>query len=306
MGSGRWSSDVYAAQAAYRAAHGRSAFDYMDRVMRSRPTKEWRVHSELDPHGVTARESRDSAEHPSSLAIAVLLDVTGSMADVPRILQQKLPGLLGLVLERGYATDPQILFGAIGDATCDRAPLQVGQFESDNRMDEDLGRLVLEGGGGGQMTESYELALYFMARHTSIDCLEKRGKRGYLFIVGDEMTYPWVKAREARQVIGADVAENIPIDAIVDEVRRKYDTYFLLPEGAAYAGNGKVLRYWRRLLGQNVLELDDIDSVCETIALTIGLGEDAVDLATGLGHLAEIGSRTARQSVSRALGRRVA
>ena len=30
------------------------------------------------------------------------------------------------------------MFGAIGDATCDRAPLQVGQFESDNRMDGDL------------------------------------------------------------------------------------------------------------------------------------------------------------------------
>ena len=58
------------------------------------------------------------------------------------------------------------MFGAIGDATCDRVPLQVGQFESDNRMDDDLGRIVLEGGGGGQQTESYELAMYFMARHT--------------------------------------------------------------------------------------------------------------------------------------------
>ena len=306
MGSGRWSSNVYAAQAAYRAAHGRSAFDYMDRVMRGRPTREWRVHPKLDPYGVTVRESRDSDEDPASLAIAVLLDVTGSMAEVPRILQQKLPNLLGLLLERGYATDPQILFGAIGDATCDHVPLQIGQFESDNRMDDDLGRLVLEGGGGGQMTESYELALYFMARHTSIDCFERRGKRGYLFIIGDEMTYPWLKAREARRIIGADVAENIPIDAIVDEVRLKYDTYYLLPEGAAYAGNGKVLRYWRRLLGQNVLELDDLDAACETIALTVGLGEDAVDLDTGLGHLAEVGSRTARRSVSRALGRRVA
>jgi hypothetical protein len=79
------------------------------------------------------------------------------------------------------------MFGAIGDATCDRAPLQVGQFESDNRMDDDLSRILLEGGGGGQKTESYELAMYFMARHTAADCYEKRGKRGYLFIIGDEL-----------------------------------------------------------------------------------------------------------------------
>ena len=77
---------------------------------------------------------------------------------MPRVLQTKLPQLLGLLLRKGYASDPQIMFGAIGDATCDRVPLQVGQFESDNRMDDDLGRIVLEGGGGGQMTESYELA----------------------------------------------------------------------------------------------------------------------------------------------------
>lgn len=177
-------------------------------MLRYRPRRDWTVHPNLDPHGVTVRESRDSAEHPESLAIAVLLDVTGSMAAVPRTLQRKLPGLLGLILDRGYATDPQVMFGAIGDATCDRVPLQIGQFESDNRMDDDLGRLVLEGGGGGQMTESYELALYFMARHASIDCHEKRGKRGYLFLVGDEMSYPQVEAREAQQIVGADLREH--------------------------------------------------------------------------------------------------
>ena len=32
---------------------------------------------------------------------------------------------------------------------------------------------------------------------------------------------------------------------------------------------------WRALLGQNVVELDDLDAVCETIALLVGLGEAA-------------------------------
>ena len=52
----------------------------------------------LDPHGVAKRESSDSREHPQSLAIAVLFDVTGSMGHVPRVLQSKLPQLLGLLL----------------------------------------------------------------------------------------------------------------------------------------------------------------------------------------------------------------
>ena len=131
MGSGRWSTDVYDAAARYRAAtaRARSATATAARAP---------VHPALDPFDVHGRESRDSDEHPQSLAIAVLFDVTGSMGGVPRTLQKKLPQLLGLLLRKGYATDPQIMFGAIGDATCDRAPLQVGQFESDNRMDDDL------------------------------------------------------------------------------------------------------------------------------------------------------------------------
>lgn len=114
MGSGIWSTDVYSAAASYRAAKGSSAFAYSDSGARS-------AHPDLDPHEVTLRESRDSAEHPNSLAVAVLFDVTGSMGGVPRTLQTKLPDLLGLLLRKGYATDPQILFGAIGDATCDRS-----------------------------------------------------------------------------------------------------------------------------------------------------------------------------------------
>jgi hypothetical protein len=294
MGNGIWSTDVYDAASRYRAATGGSAFAYSDSGART-------VHSRLNPFGVTARESRDSDEHPESVAIAVLFDVTGSMGHVPRVLQTKLPQLLGLLLRKGYATDPQIMFGAIGDATCDRVPLQVGQFESDNRMDDDLGRIVLEGGGGGQMTESYELAMYFMARHTSIDCYAKRGRRGYLFVIGDEMAYPRVKAREIREVIGEE-SEDVPLRQIVAEVQRTYDTYYLLPAGTAYAGDARVLRFWRDLLGQNAIELDDLDAVCETIALIVGLGEEAVDLDRGLDDLRDVGSAAA-PTVSRALAR---
>jgi len=293
MGSGRWSTNVYDAAARFRAATGASAFAYSDGGAT-------RVHPALDPNGVTARESRDSAEHPDSVAIAVLFDVTGSMREVPRTLQGKLPRLLGLLLRKGYVGHPQVMFGAIGDATCDRAPLQVGQFESDNRMDEDLSRILLEGGGGGQKTESYELAMYFMARHIAADCYEKRGKRGYLFLIGDEMAYPRVKATEARAVIGDGLQADLPLTALMAEVTRRWDTYYILPAGASYVGDTEVLGFWRSLLGQNVIELADLDAVCETIALTVGLGEDAIDLAEGVGDLGDVGS-AAGPAVSRAL-----
>jgi hypothetical protein len=152
------------------------------------------------------------------------------------------------------------------------------------------------------MRESYELAMYFMARHTSIDCFDKRGKRGYLFMIGDELAYPKIKRREVAKVIGDDLERDLPIEDVLRELQRMYEVYFIIPEGAYHSGSRELKDFWQGLLGQHVLHLDDLDAVCETIALTVGLAEDAIDLDEGLDHLAEAGS-DAGASVSRALAR---
>ncbi|MBE0697140.1 MAG: hypothetical protein IH586_09465 [Anaerolineaceae bacterium] len=288
MGSGNWSTNIYAEHNRLRAASGKSAFDYSDTLHHAGRTK-WKVHSTLNPHRVRMRESRDSGEHPESLSIVVMFDVTGSMREVPVTLQKKLPELLGLLLRKSYTANPQILFGAIGDATCDQVPLQIGQFESDNRMDDNLENIFLEGGGGGQRTESYELAMYFIARHTAIDCWEQHGHKGYAFIIGDEMAYPQVKRAEVNKHIADGLESDIPTAQIVRELQQRYHVFYILPQAASYGGDAEILAFWRRLLGQNVIELAEADAVCETIALTIGMTEGTIDLFTGSEDLQELG-----------------
>ncbi len=200
---------------AVRARTGRDAFEH-DHAVRQGEVERG-VHEKMDPRNVKLRESRDSDVHPESRAVAVLFDVTGSMQGVPRILQANLPRLMSLLIDGRYLDHPQILIGAIGDATCDAAPLQVGQFESGIEIEDDLGRLYLEGGGGGHITESYELAMYFMARHTAIDCWEKRGQRGYLFLIGDEIPYPRVEAARSGAVHRRPAAGTTsPVEKLVD------------------------------------------------------------------------------------------
>jgi hypothetical protein len=288
MGSGRWSTNVYDEHNRAKARSGKSAFDYSDNLHRA-GRDSWRVHQTLDPKGVRVRESCSSAEHPNSTSIVVMFDVTGSMGEVPITLQKKLPDLLGLLLRKGYVADPQILFGAIGDATCDAIPLQVGQFESDNRMDENLENIFLEGGGGGQRTESYELAMYFVARHTQIDCWDKRGHKGYFFIIGDEMAYPFVKKEEVNSHIGDGLERDVPIAEIVRELQKRYHVFYILPKAATYGGDRQILGFWRALFGQNVLELEESEAVCETIALTVSMMEGTIDLRTGAADLKEFG-----------------
>jgi hypothetical protein len=114
------------------------------------------------------------------------------------------------------------------------------------------------------------------------------------------MPYPQVKPREVSAWIGDELPQPVALRNLIAQLTRRWDTYYILPEGTSYAGDGQVLGTWRGLLGQNVIELADLDAVCETIALTVGLGEEAIDLDEGLSDLQDVGS-TAGSTVGRAL-----
>ena len=276
MGTTAWSDAHYQHRAARLRAARRSAFGYDEDIRAQRVAAG--VNRLMDPRRLKGgrRESRDSKQHAQSNAVTVLFDVTGSMQEVPRILQENLCTLFGLLLRRGYLDDPAVLVGGIGDATCDLAPLQVGQFESGNEIEDDLSRLYLEGGGGGQQMESYELALYFLARKTAIDCYEKRGKRGYAFLIGDEKPYRRVKRREVEDVFGDKLEADIPIRKIIKEAREKYEIYYILPNMTSYYRDPRIVKCWQGLLGQNVLRLDNPAGISELIGSTIGLAEAAI------------------------------
>lgn len=177
MGGGNWSEDFYQQRGTTRQQTGQPVFAH-HAAQAAKPRDQQTVHQRLNPFGVKTRESCDSLEHPNSLAVGIILDVTGSMDTVPGIVQAKLPKLHGMIGGVGIP-DTQILFGAVGDEFSDRGSAQFGQFESDNRMDDDLEHFWLEGNGGGNNGESYQNAIYFFARHTTIDCWEKRQKKGY-------------------------------------------------------------------------------------------------------------------------------
>lgn len=253
--------------------------DAADRIVRSRVDVDpdtvfvnRSIDSSLDPKNVKFRESRDSAEHPESNAIGIMFDVTGSMGDIPKMFaMRKLPGLMKLLLLRGYIPHPQILFGAIGDAYSDQAPLQVGQFESGLEMDDCLTKIFIEGNGGGQARESYELGMYWAARHTACDCWEKRGKKPYFFTIGDEMAYNKIDKELVEAVIGDKLQENITLEQMVQEMNSKFEYFHIATHSRSYADGHH--SWWKGLLGERALFLDHPEGVCELIGMTIGACE---------------------------------
>jgi hypothetical protein len=229
------------------------------------------------------RESRDSADNPQSTASIVALDVTGSMGILAEHIAKE---GLGPLFTRLYAerpvSDPHIMFMGVGDAFYDRAPLQVSQFEADNRIVEQLTELYLEGGGGGNDAESYHLPWYFAARKTSIDCWEKRGRKGYLFTVGDEEIPAPLTGEQIERVLGDRVQGNLSAKDLLEEVGKQYHAFHIIIEEGNYARDHlpRVQKRWQELLGQRALSLKDHTKLGDGIVSIIEMNEASMGYGT--------------------------
>ncbi|MGJ8759401.1 MAG: hypothetical protein ACSHXA_02590 [Polaribacter sp.] len=258
MGGGRFSNDAY--------KRLRKTKDYSNKSREEIFTAR-SIDAEMDPVKAIVRESRDSEEHPETVSIIVALDVTGSMGFVPEhIVKEALPDLIGSLMEAGIE-DPQVLFLGIGDFIYDAAPLQVGQFESSAELlDRWLTRVYLESGGGGNNQEGYNLAHLFAARHTSIDCWEKRKQKGFLFTIGDEPVFPTIPAEIIKRYTSAEEAETITTENIIKEAQEKYNVFHMHLEHNEWSKSEHRKGNWKALLGDNFLEIADFKTVAKRIA----------------------------------------
>lgn len=300
MGSGTWSSATYSAVSGAKIRAG-ATFDYSARATG--------VHEKLDPKRLNAagqniRESRDSDEHPASTPIIVGFDETGSMGSIPRLVLTKLKTLFSLLVDKGYATDPQIAVAAYGDAANgERAPLQISQFESDNRIDDNLDLIFLEGLGGGNNGETSNLLLYYAATHVSTDAFDKRGRKGHLIIIGDERQVP-LTPEMIRTYVGDEqpLLEDISFEGIARAVTEKWDVWILLIDNAAARMQHSEAFYTDLFGPDHVLVVEDPDTIAETIAALIGYAEGR-DAATIADDLTEAAGKEVAVRVGRALSR---
>ncbi len=157
----------------------------------------------------------------------------------------------------------------------DRAPLQVTQFEADIRIARQLEKLWLEKGGGGNSCESYNLPWYFAALHTSIDCFEKRGKKGYLFTVGDEEPPLDLPAAAIARFLGDRPQRDFSSRELLTMVSRMYHVFHVIVEEGSHARHDPhgVRSRWVDLLGQRVIGLSDHTRLAEVIVSAIEVNE---------------------------------
>jgi hypothetical protein len=268
MGGGSYKEEVYEQAKTTRSLTGQGDFAYSD----SKPNT---IHPDLDPIRINKKafgklESRDSVEHPESVPVVVCFDVTGSNVGNARVAQKKLNQLMNGL--KKAIPDPQVAIWANDDwfgsnlkpeATQQlRGALQVSEFESDNRVDEWLRKLVLVGNGAGNGRESYDLALYAAGNKTILDSVEKRGKKGYLFMYSDENFPKSVDPVQIKDVFGDEIPSDISIEDLIAKAREFYNIYVLWPQGGYISSRDRAIELFGK---EFVSELESPDDIVEAI-----------------------------------------
>ena len=280
MGYSRWDYDD--TKVAYASAVTARSVQSQQEIFKQRNILE-----AFDPSKITVRESRDSEHNPLSTPVIIGLDVTGSMGIIAeKMARGELGKLMDGIFNRKPVTDPHVMVMAVGDATCDQAPLQVSQFEADIRIDNSLQDLWLEGRGGGNSFESYDLPWYFAATRTATDAWEKRGKKGYLFTIGDEPPPPATPYSSGRfENVFGPVQDSSTYDSRVALVnaQEKYNVFHVIVEQGNHCqhyGAPSVIRAWSGLLNKRALPLDNYQHLSELIiaAIEVSEGADPVDV----------------------------
>ena len=183
----------------------------------------------------------------SANPVIVAVDVTGSMASWPAEIFDRLPLLFNTLSQ--YRPDLEICFVAIGDAAVDRWPLQATSFASGFDLEQQLGALYGEG-GGGDAPESYGLFARWVNTHVEIP---NATEPPFMMVFGDITMHPKTPRAQVKAVLGDDTLSAFGLgdyDSIDEwrQVSKRWNTWFLRrPNGSK---GDAVDKQWAQAIGE--------------------------------------------------------
>jgi hypothetical protein len=274
MGNARWSQSEWTAFSSATQQKSR------EEIFTSRTLDE-----SLDPSKIKFRESVDSEANPESTPIILAADETGSMGELAEIIiKTGLGTIMESIYDRKPVTDPHIMCMGIGDAYVDHAPLQVTQFEASVKpLVEQVQKIWIEGNGGGNGGESYSLAWWFATFKTKCDAAAKRGRKGYLFTIGDESPHDRLTCDQIRKIMGVGCERDVQTRDLLKSVQQYFHVFHLIVKPVA---DQDVVGRWRALLGERAITVSDHTKLAEGIVSVIQVveGHDPSTVAGSWSH----------------------
>lgn len=192
--------------------------------------------------------------------IIIVLDVTGSNINFARLVYDKMPMFYGQIEQKGYLKDFDISFCAVGDAYTDDYPMQIGDFAKGIGLDAWLEKVVLEGCGGGQRKESYELMAYYLYKNTKFE----EGANPIIFFIGDEMPYKSVYEPQAKK-FGISYSKQEATKPF-ELLRKKTNdnVYMLLNKYCGGSFESDITKCWQELLApEHVIKIGEEKAIID-------------------------------------------
>lgn len=215
-------------------------------------------------------------ESKTKTPLIIIIDVTGSNIEFARVVYDKLPMFFGQIEQKGYLKDFDIAICAVGDAYTDDYPMQIGSFAKGIELDAWIEKLVLEGNGGGQRKESYELMAYYLYKNTKF----APGSKPIIFFIGDEMPYPTVNKAQAEE-FGIECLEGgiEPFGLL----REKADdnVFMLLNKYCGRRFESDITSRWQKLLApEHVIKIREEKSIVDLMLGIISMVSESRTLET--------------------------
>jgi hypothetical protein len=92
------------------------------------------------------------------------------------------------------------------------------------------------------------------------------------------MSWDKLDVRTLKDLLGYAQGEEVTDVQLLEEAQRLYNVYHIHINEASYRDDPQVLGYWRKMLGERLIVLNDYNAVCETIATLIAV-QHGVDIA---------------------------
>ncbi|MBN2442857.1 MAG: hypothetical protein JXJ04_15980 [Spirochaetales bacterium] len=188
----------------------------------------------------------------SKAPLVVACDVTGSMGESPATIFSKCP-YLDLEGKEYLGDDLEISFAAIGDAYSDNYPLQVRPFVKGLDLKKELEELIIEGGGGGQSMETYELGALYYANHVKMP----NALNPIIIFIGDEGLYEFVDTAQAKRWTRTNLEKRTSYADVLRALQQKFAVYCIRQPYSKTGGDKmssadmKIHKQWADVLGED-------------------------------------------------------
>lgn len=205
-------------------------------------------------------------------------DETGSMGDLPKIIKDKYPLIAGQVGALSLVEEPMMSVCGIGDAeNYEQAPVQVGDFLTLREVGDGFNRIFLEGNGGSNDRESYDLMMYYFAYM----CNLPNAVTPFFLMTGDEGYRSILSSKRLTELFGSRAIQHqdTNIERVFADLDRKFQGNFFLIRRFYGSLEERVMNSWIDLVGRGrIARLDNSTDGDKSIGdVSIGV----IALATG-------------------------